>query len=132
MSGIQKQQQSKQTQAKSNTKKAPEQATQSVNLEQLVEAPETMRPDQILAAQKQVGNQMVQRALDGQKKRDAMTDEQGYLKGEINNAIQSKRGGGSSLPDPVREVASKNLKHDFSDVAVAHRDGLQKTAAVKT
>jgi len=121
MSGIQKQQQSKQTQAKSNAKKAPEQAKQSVNLEQLVEAPETMLPDQILAAQKQVGNQTVQRALDSQKKREAMTDEQGYLKGEINNAIQSKRGGGSSLPDSVREVANKNLKHDFSDVRI-HTD----------
>ncbi len=121
MSGIQKQQQSKQTQVKSNTKKAPEQATQAVNFEQLTEAPETMRSEQILAAQKQVGNQVVQRALDGKKKRDAATDDQGYLKGEINDAIQKKRGGGSSLPDRVREDASKRLKHNFDDVRI-HTD----------
>ncbi len=121
MSGIQKQQQSKQTQVKSNTKKASEQATQAVNFEQLTEAPETMRSEQILAAQKQVGNQVVQRALDGKKKRDAATDDQGYLKGEINDAIQKKRGGGSPLPESLRDDAGKRLGHDFDDVRI-HTD----------
>ncbi len=121
MSGIQKQQQSKQTQVKSNTKKAPEQATQAVNFEQLTEAPETMRSEQILAAQKQVGNQVVQRALDGKKKRDAATDDQGYLKGEINDVIQKKRGGGSPLPESLRDDAGKRLGHDFDDVRI-HTD----------
>jgi len=121
MSGIQKQQQSKQTQAKSNTPKAPEQATQNVNLEQLIEAPETMRPDQVLAAQKQVGNQVVQRALDGSKRRNAVTDQNGYLNDDISGTIQQKRGGGSPLPDSLRQDVSKRLKHDFDDVRI-HTD----------
>ena len=121
MSGNQKQQQAKQTQTKASAPKAPAQPEQSVNLEQLVAAPETMRSEELIAAQKQVGNQMVQRALDGNKKRDAMTDEQGFLKGEINDAIQKKRGGGSPLPDSLREDAGKRLGHDFDNVRI-HTD----------
>jgi hypothetical protein len=122
MSGSQKKQQNKQTQAKASAPKTTAQPEQSVNLEQLVSAPETMRSEEMIAAQRQVGNQVVQRALDaGKKKRDAMTDEQGYLTGEINDAIQKKRGGGSPLPDSLREDASKRLKHDFGDVRI-HTD----------
>ena len=121
MSGNQKQQQSKQTQAKSIAKKAPEQVTQSINFEQLAEAPETMRADQILAAQKQVGNQVVQRALDSSKNRNAVTDKNGYLNDEISGTIQQKRGSGSPLPDSLRQDVSKRLKHDFDDVRI-HTD----------
>ena len=121
MSGIQKKQQNKRTQTKTSVKKDAQKTTQNVNLEQLVAAPETMRSEEILAAQQQVGNQVVQRALDGKKKREAMTDEQGYLKGKINDAIQKKRGGGSPLPESVRKDAGKRLGRDFEDVRI-HTD----------
>ena len=121
MSGIQKKQQNKRTQAKAPAKNDAQKTMQPLNLEQLIAAPETMRSEEILAAQQQVGNQVVQRALDGKKKRDAMTDEQGYLKGEINDAIQKKRGGGSPLPESLREDAGKRLGHDFDDVRI-HTD----------
>ena len=121
MSGNQKQQQSKQTQTKANTPKAPEQNLQGVNLEQLIEAPETMRSEEMLAAQQRVGNQVVQRALDGKNKPQATLDEQGYLNQEISSTIQKKRGGGSPLPDTLRKDVSKRLKHDFDDVRI-HTD----------
>ena len=121
MSGSQKQQQSKQTQAKSIAPKTPEQAPQNVSLEQLIEAPETMRPDQVLAAQKQVGNQVVQRALDSSKRRNAVTDQNGYLNDEIAGTIQKKRGSGSPLPDSLQKDVSKRFKRDFDDVRI-HTD----------
>ncbi len=121
MSGTQKKQQNKQTQAKQHAKSAPEKTQQGVNLEQLMAAPETMRSEEILAAQQQVGNQVVQRALDGNKKSEAMTDDQGYLNDKINTQIQQKRGGGSPLPDSLQKDVSKRFKRDFDDVRI-HTD----------
>jgi len=53
--------------------------------------------------------------------RSKVTNQNGELKSEINDAIQKKRGGGSPLPETVQQEARKILGQDFRDVRV-HTD----------
>jgi hypothetical protein len=92
-----------------------------VNAEQMMQSPETMRAEDVLAAQQTVGNQVVQRALDKEDRRKGLTDEQGNLSQEITSQIQQKRGGGSPLPENIQKEASKKLGRNFKDVRI-HTD----------
>jgi hypothetical protein len=103
------------------TKKTEQAPKPQRNVAQMFEASETMYPEDVLAAQKQVGNQMVQRALDKNARRQSLTDQQGNLRDDIANQIQKKRGGGSPLPENVQEEATKKLGHSFKDVRI-HTD----------
>jgi hypothetical protein len=92
-----------------------------VNAEQMLEAPETLQSGDILVAQKQVGNRVVQRVLDKSHQREYVTDEKGDLVPEISDNIQQKRGGGSPLPENIQNEVGETLGHDFNDVRV-HTD----------
>jgi hypothetical protein len=120
MSKIQQTQQTHaQTAAKANK---PQQAQQkSFNPAQLFESPESMRSEDVLAAQQTVGNQVVQRALDKDDRRKGLTDNQGNLRQDLNEQIQQKRGGGSPLPENIQKEASKKLGRNFKDVRI-HTD----------
>ncbi|WP_075062848.1 eCIS core domain-containing protein [Ornatilinea apprima] len=121
MSGHQKTQQTQHTPAAGKLKKADVQARQPVNLEQMFSAPETLREEDVLAAQQQVGNQVVQRALDKRPSDRQVTDEQGNLLPEITDTIQQKRGGGAPLPDDIQREAGKKFKRSFKNVRI-HTD----------
>lgn len=121
MSGHQKTQQTQHTPAVSKLKKADAQARQPVNLEQMFSAPETLREEDVLAAQQQVGNQVVQRALDKRPSDRQVTDEQGNLLPEITDTIQQKRGGGAPLPEDIQREAGKKFKRSFKNVRI-HTD----------
>jgi len=112
-------------QARKNKKPAP-QAVQQLNHQQMLDAPETMHQEDVLAAQQQLGNQVVQRALDKKQRRKSLTDGQGFLRSEISDTIQEKRGGGSPLPDTVRRDAGKRFKKDFEDVRLHTDDTADK------
>ena len=104
------------------TAKRPEKMQKPpVKKAQMLEAPETMRPDELRAAQQELGNQVVQRALDKSDRRAGTLDEQGNLRPEISNQIQQKRGGGSPLPDKVQQEAARKLGHKFNEVRI-HTD----------
>jgi hypothetical protein len=120
MSKIQQTQQTHaQTAAKANK---PQQAQhKSFNPAQLFESPESMRSEDVLAAQQTVGNQVVQRALDKDDRRKGLTDNQGNLRQDLNEQIQQKRGGGSPLPENIQKEASKKLGRNFKDVRI-HTD----------
>jgi hypothetical protein len=120
MSKIQQTQQTHaQTAAKANK---PQQAQQkSFNPAQLFESPESMRSEDVLAAQQTVGNQVVQRALDKDDRRKGLTDNQGNLRQDLNEQIQQKRGGGSPLPENIQKEASQKLGRSFKDVRI-HTD----------
>lgn len=121
MSKIQQTQQTHtQPAAKANK---PQQAHKllNANAAQMLDAPETMRAEDVLAAQQQVGNQIVQRALDKDARRKKLTDEQGNLTPEITSQIQQKRGGGSPLPENIQKEAAKKLGRSFKDVRI-HTD----------
>jgi hypothetical protein len=83
---------------------------------QMMEAPETMRSDDVLLAQEQVGNQVVQRALD-----QGLTDARGNLREDISSQIQQKRGSGSPLPEVIQKEAAQQLGSSFKDVRI-HTD----------
>jgi hypothetical protein len=128
MSGNQKQHKAK-TQAQVNIKsRKPEQKiSKNTNPEQMMAAPETLRSDDILAAQQQVGNQVVQRALDDHVRgKKGLTDSEGNLRNDLNDEIQKKRGGGSPLPDSIRKEASKKLGRSFKDVRIHTDDNADK------
>ncbi|PKN93790.1 MAG: hypothetical protein CVU44_08215 [Chloroflexi bacterium HGW-Chloroflexi-6] len=116
-------QQSQQAHAQPATKnhKTDHAKISRVDTAQLLEAPETMRSEDVLSAQQQVGNQVVQRALDKDARRKALTDEQGNLAPEITSQIQQKRGGGSPLPENIQKEAAKKLGRSFKDVRI-HTD----------
>ncbi len=117
-------QQNQQTHAQPAAKASkPQQAHKPLNANavQMLEAPETLRAEDVLAAQQQVGNQVVQRALDKDARRKGLTDEQGNLRQEITSQIQQKRGGGSPLPENIQKEASKKLGRSFKDVRI-HTD----------
>jgi hypothetical protein len=120
MSKIQQTQQTHaQTAAKANK---PQQAQhKSFNPVQMLESPESMRSEDVLAAQQTVGNQVVQRALDKDDRRKGLTDNQGNLRQDLNEQIQQKRGGGSPLPENIQKEASKKLGHNFKEVRI-HTD----------
>lgn len=93
----------------------------AVNPEQFRENHAALRSQDVLAAQQQVGNQAVQRALDGASRRRQAADESGNLNQDISDAIQKKRGGGSALPEDLRRDAEERLGSDFSGVRL-HTD----------
>ena len=121
MSGMQKQQQQKAANAAGKAKKQEQKNAQQVNARQMLDAPETLRSEDVLAAQQQVGNQVVQRALSPGARDAAVTDDQGNLHSDIASKIQQKRGGGAPLPDAVRKDARKALGKEFKNVRV-HTD----------
>lgn len=123
-----------QSQAASKTRKVEQTQKSDRNISQLLEAPETMRPEDVLAAQQQVGNQVVQRALDKDARRKSLTDEQGNLREDITRQIHQKRGGGSPLPDPVRKEAAQKLGRSFEDVRIhtdETADGLSRAISAR-
>src|SRR5512138_2004002 len=102
--------------------KKPEKVQKApVKKAQILEAPETLRPEEIHAAQQEVGNEVVQRALDKSARRTGLTDEQGNLRRDLSDQIQQRRGGGSPLPARVQEEAAAKLGHKFDDVHI-HTD----------
>ncbi len=114
--------QKKQTRPKVEQAKKPERRlSPHFKTEQLVEAPETMRLEQILAAQQHLGNQVVQRALDKNTHSLGPIDGQGNLREDLARQIQQKRGGGSPLPDFVKKDAVQKLGSRFGDVRI-HTD----------
>ena len=122
MSGNQKQQQTgRQNQEAVKAKKTQQKTVKAIDPEQMLSAPETLRIEDVLAAQQQVGNQVVQRALDKKGRDRSVTDNQGNLNEDLTKQIQSKRGGGSPLPDSVQQDASKKLGRKFNDVRI-HTD----------
>jgi hypothetical protein len=58
---------------------------------------------------------------DSRGKRQGVTTANGELIPELNQAIQRKRGGGTSLPEEVRRDARRILGQDFKDVRI-HTD----------
>ena len=96
-------------------------ASQKVNPQQMLAAPDTLRPEDVLAAQQQLGNQVVQRALDDGDQRRGLTDAQGNLRDDISSSIQQSRGSGSSLPKDLQTEIGRKLGHDFSNVRL-HTD----------
>ena len=122
MSGNQKQQQTgHQNQATVKAGKTQQKTVRTIYPEQMLSSPETLRSEDVLAAQQQVGNQVVQRALDVKGRDRSVTDKQGNLNEDINKQIQAKRGGGSPLPDSIQQDASKKLGRKFNDVRI-HTD----------
>lgn len=116
-------QQTQQSHTRLNVKANKPAQTQESHLDtrQLADAPETMRAEDVLAAQQTVGNQVVQRALDNDDRRKGLTDQQGNLHQDLTAQIQQKRGGGSPLPENVQKEASKKLGRNFKDVRI-HTD----------
>jgi|GEM_PF-1834228 hypothetical protein len=119
-------QQTQQTHSQNAVKaNKPQQAHKSIlnanTAQQMLDAPETMRAEDVLAAQQAVGNQVVQRALDKDDRRKGLTDPQGNLREDLNAQIQQKRGGGSPLPENLQKEASKKLGRSFKDVRI-HTD----------
>ena len=122
MSGYQKVPQKirqQKTEKRSGKRKNP--VRQSPTHEQLFKAPETLRSVDVIAAQQQLGNQVVQRALDKQTAREASTDGQGNLLPDISNEIQQARGSGNSLPKEIQTEVSQSMDQDFSQVRI-HTD----------
>jgi hypothetical protein len=64
MSNIQKSHQTNAVQTAARVNKPEQKQKASVKAEQIMEAPETLRQEDVMAAQQQLGNQVVQRALD--------------------------------------------------------------------
>lgn len=121
MSGMQKQNHNKQTQSTEKRNKPKAQSGHQVNPDQLRESPESLNHADVLAAQKQLGNQVVQRALNKPGKPEASVNQQGVLDEKISKEIQQKRGSGGSLPADFRKESETMLGADFSDVRV-HTD----------
>lgn len=123
-----------QSQAASKTRKVEQTQKSDRNISQMFEAPEALRPEDVLAAQQQVGNQVVQRALDKDARRKSLTDQQGNLREDISRQIHQKRGGGSPLPDPVRKEAANKLGRSFDDVRIhtdETADGLSRAISAR-
>ena len=118
MPSIQKQHQNQPAKPVARTNKVEQKPAQLVDAEQMMHAPETLRSEDVLAAQQQVGNQVVQRSLSGKVADKAVSDKQGNLAPEIAAEIQKKRGAGTRLPDTVRKDASKTFGKDFKNVRV--------------
>jgi hypothetical protein len=106
---------------KAAVKKPEKVQKKSVKTTQMIESPESLRPEDIHAAQQELGNQVVQRALDRTTSHSSLTDEQGNLRQDINAQIQQKRGSGSQLPEKIQREASQKLGRKFTDVRI-HTD----------
>ena len=134
MTGNQKTQQNKQVQKQNRVQKPKENVKHQFNSEQMRTAPETMRKDEVLVAQKQLGNQTVQRSFDHSSRSAQMTDEKGYLNKSISDTIQQKRGVGGALPITMQKEGEQNLGQNFSDVRIhtdASADNLSKQINAK-
>jgi hypothetical protein len=121
MSGSQNKQQVEKSQIKTKRGKTEVPQKGRLKLAQMLEAPETLRRDEVIDAQQQLGNQVVQRALDKKEPRESIIDEQGNLETGISDAIQRQRGGGTPLPENIQKEASRHFQHDFEDVRL-HTD----------
>jgi len=88
--------------------------------DRLRESPENMSHEDILNAQKQVGNQVVQRALD-QNKNSKLADSKGILNQEFTNQIKQKRGSGTVLPKNIQVDVGKKLGNELEGVHI-HTD----------
>ena len=110
MSSNQRSHQKDQSQHRAKTEKPKQKEKNGVRLSQMIEAPETLSHDEVIDAQQQLGNQVVQRALGPDRKRESVTDEQGNLHKVISDDIQQERGGGSPLPDDLRQEAGKRFE----------------------
>ena len=121
MPNNQKSHQKEQSQQTVKKGKTVQEAKPDLKLAQMLDAPETLHQADVLNAQQQLGNQVVQRALDRNQRRDSLTDDQGNLQKEISDEIHKERGGGSPLPDHVHKEVGKRFKRDFDDVRL-HTD----------
>ena len=122
MSGYQKvQQQSQQNKLHKAQEKPDKQARQKAAPERLMQDSSGLSSEDVLSAQQQVGNQVVQRALDHSLAREANTDEQGNLHPHISNEIQQLRGSGNTLPKEIQSEVSGSFGKDFSRVRI-HTD----------
>ena len=83
--------------------------------------PDLARPQDILEAQRNVGNQTVQRILDPLRGDSELTNEQGELDETINQQIRQASHGGQPLPAQVQQSISSQFSHDFSPVHI-HTD----------
>ncbi len=119
MSAYQKSVTKAKTEPHGSVSKVKASETRKMTPGQLLNAPETMRPEDVLTAQKEFGNQVVQRALDEEKQEP--TDKQGNLHDELSSTIQQSRGNGASLPKNLQQDIGKKLNHDFSNVRL-HTD----------
>jgi hypothetical protein len=90
------------------------------NPEQIQVAPETLQPEDVLAAQQQYGNQMVQRLLD-EKTHKGLVDTDGNMRDELSDSIQQARHGGSPLDKDLRIQAKQILGKEFDGVRI-HTD----------
>ena len=122
MAAYQKAMQKPESQRQAKVNKPGSQSVKKVNAQQLITAPDTLRAEEVLAAQQQFGNQVVQRALADKDQPKALTDPQGNLRDDISSSIQQARGSGGSLPKEVQQEMSRKLGRDFSDVRL-HTDG---------
>ncbi|MCB2179909.1 DUF4157 domain-containing protein [bacterium] len=123
MASNQKTQQTKKVQQNTKAQKPKEHKNQLLNAAQVRSAPETLRGEDVLKAQQQLGNETVQRSLDSARQEAAAADEQGNLNPEISQAIQNKRGAGSALPASIKEEGKKTLGQDFDDVRIHTDEG---------
>ncbi len=122
MPAYQRAKQGPETQNHNKANKPEGQTGRKMNPHQMLESPETMEPQDVLTAQQQLGNQVVQRALGETENRQALTDQQGNLRNDISSSIQQSRGSGSSLSKDLQTEMSRKLGHDFSSVRL-HTDG---------
>jgi hypothetical protein len=116
MSEHQKTHQNTQPQKPGKVSKSEGNPRQKIDPQQMMDAPETLQPEDVLNAQQVLGNQVVQRALEGDPRREDSTDEQGNLLPEISDKINQARGGGSPLPSDIQNEAGKTLGVNFKDV----------------
>lgn len=79
-----------------------------------------IRSDDLLQAQREVGNTAVQRKLDSSMPAGG-SETEGYLSDEVSGQIQQKRGSGSPLPSQIAKSVGNKLGHDLSDVRI-HTD----------
>lgn len=89
----------------------------NVSADHLRESPETMNTDEMLNAQQQVGNQVVQRALDQTNKNQSKEG----LSQEFTDQVKQKRGSGMSLPKNIQSEVGKKLGHKLDGVQI-HTD----------
>jgi hypothetical protein len=121
MPAYQRTKQGPETQNHIKANKPEGQTGRKMNPHQMLEEPETMQPQDVLTAQQQLGNQVVQRALGENENRQPLTDQQGNLRDDISSSIQQSRGSGSSLSKDLQTEMSRKLGHDFSGVRL-HMD----------
>ena len=121
MSKLQRSHQPVQNQTASKNAKPEPKPRSSIKPGQLTDFPETLRHEDVINAQQQLGNQVVQRALDQSARRKGVVDAEGNLKEELSSQIQQKRGSGTPLPPNIQTAMSSRLGHNFDGVRI-HTD----------